>query len=269
LQSGVFADGTISDSGANIYTGELTSVSNKRVEVLVSASLAGELEVNDVVKLKFSEAGKLFSGEIDKVGSSLTQTQSASGYLVTITADKIPDSALNGVSVSVDFSDSKYVVATLKVSEYDLHNVASGQTATLTLLSTGGVTDAKVISIGRLADVSSGVVKFDVKLRFKAGDELIIEGMSVAAKVFTSEAKSVLTIPTSAVTEANGKTQVQVLVDSLPTNITVELGLESDGYVEVISGLTSGDLVITGSTATGQTGSNGFMPPAPDQFGGN
>jgi multidrug efflux pump subunit AcrA (membrane-fusion protein) len=73
--------------------------------------------------------------------------------------------------------------------------------------------------------------------------------MNTNCFVDSGESLDTLLIPIEAVFEENGKQKVEILKEDNQVEVVeIETGLMNDMYVEVISGLEEGQLVVTGST---------------------
>ena len=81
------------------------------------------------------------------------------------------------------------------------------------------------------------------------GREGLRPGMNTNCFVDSGESLDTLLVPIEAVFEENGKQKVEILVGENQVEIIdIETGLMNDMYVEVLSGLEEGQLVVTGST---------------------
>ena len=137
----------------------------------------------------------------------------------------------------------------VKVAEADIAKVAVGQTATITLDAfgdsrpfTGGV--AAVDQAPTLVD---GVVYYNVTVMF-IGDATDVKiGMSADVDILTAVREQVLVVPARAVRGRAAALYVQVpRATGDPEERTVTIGLRGeDGLVEVLSGLTEGEQVVT------------------------
>jgi multidrug efflux pump subunit AcrA (membrane-fusion protein) len=73
--------------------------------------------------------------------------------------------------------------------------------------------------------------------------------MNTNCFVDSGESLDTLLVPIEAVFEENGKQKVEILVgENEVETVEIETGLMNDMYVEVLSGLEEGQLVVTGST---------------------
>lgn len=114
---------------------------------------------------------------------------------------------------------------------------------------------------------SGGVVSYAVTVALEKPSADLLPGMTADLTITTASASDVLTIPTAALNGANGAYAVQVLGANGAAEIRqVTVGLVTSTLVEVKSGLSAGEAVITGTaadraaTTTNQGG--GFGGPA-------
>lgn len=79
--------------------------------------------------------------------------------------------------------------------------------------------------------------------------------MSATVEIIIAQKDNVLVIPAAAAKSVRGKTYVQVQTLTGPNakieNREVTLGLTDSGKVEVLSGLTLGERVVTGTSSSG------------------
>jgi macrolide-specific efflux system membrane fusion protein len=102
--------------------------------------------------------------------------------------------------------------------------------------------------------------------------------VSVTAAIVYERRTDVLTVPSAAITTANGKSTVTKVVDGKDVTTDVTVGETSGTVTEITKGLSSGDSVLvtvftpgsgTGTGgATGQTGQQGQFPGGGEGFTG-
>jgi len=93
-----------------------------------------------------------------------------------------------------------------------------------------------------------GKTVYNVQIKVE-GREGLRPGMNTNCFVDSGESLDTLLVPIEAVFEENGKQKVEVLTESKEIEIVeIEVGLMNDMFVEVLSGLEEGQLVVTGST---------------------
>ncbi len=155
----------------------------------------------------------------------------------------------NQIIISI-ISEAKFQIET-NIPEADIAKVKIDDPAKITLDAYGNdiIFEAKVISIDPAETTIEGVSTYKTTLEFIQEDNHIKSGMTANIDILTAK-KEVLAIPQRAVITKNG--QKFVLVD-LGNNQTqerkIETGLRgSDGYIEIISGLSEGIGVIISVT---------------------
>ncbi|HAQ41244.1 MAG TPA: hypothetical protein DCM73_10705 [Clostridiales bacterium] len=93
-----------------------------------------------------------------------------------------------------------------------------------------------------------GKTVYNVQIKVE-GREGLRPGMNTNCFVNSGEATDTLLVPIEAVFEENGKQKVEILNEAEEAEaVEIEVGLMNDMYVEVLSGLEEGQLVVTGST---------------------
>lgn len=201
-----------------------------------------------------------FAGTIAAVAAKKYET--ASGALATlITTQKIAELSLN---------------------EVDAAKVTLGNKATLTFDALEDLTlTGEVVEIDTIGAVEQGVVSYSLKIAFDSQDERIKSGMTVNASIQTAVKQDVLTVPTSAVKTQNGVSYVQVFDPALtdtggtqgvvlktpPQQVMVEVGITDDTTVEIRSGLTEGQQIVT-RASSGVSATKAATQRTPSLLGG-
>jgi RND family efflux transporter MFP subunit len=138
------------------------------------------------------------------------------------------------------------------VPESDIVKVKVGQGATISLdaFPSDEKLEAEVTEIEPASTVIQDVVYYKTKLKFANTDERIKNGMSADADIKTAEKKNVVIIPLRAVKTEGDREYVEVLKIQDKKEVTekvfVKTGLRGDdGMVEIMSGLSGGEKVVT------------------------
>jgi HlyD family secretion protein len=107
--------------------------------------------------------------------------------------------------------------------------------------------DAEVVFVSPSAKVIDGVPAFEIILNFVEDDERIKPGLSVDVDIIAEETDKILSVPSRSILDRDGKQYVRILKDDKSYFMQeVVLGIRGeDGLVEVVSGLRTGDEVIT------------------------
>ena len=144
----------------------------------------------------------------------------------------------------------------VNVDEADIANVTIGQQARVYAIAypdqpVDGVVDSIAVS-AKIAEGQQGQ-SFAIKIRLLDPEKITLRpGMTCRAEIFTATKGNALAVPIQAILVeedlAADETRREVFVvrGERAEKIPVEVGLSDDTYQEIVSGLSSGDQVITG-----------------------
>lgn len=195
-----------------------------------------------------------------------------SGVLATLALKR--GDIVGGSSVATLITKEK--IANLSLNEVDAAKVHLGDKATLTFDAIEGFSvTGKVFEVDAVGAVTQGVVSYTVKISFDAQDDRIKPSMSVNASIVTAVKPSVLKVPVSAVKSQNNTSIVMVFEPDLdatdasvgvlsktsPRAVTVVTGISNDTSIEIVSGLSERQQIVT-RTITG-TGAKSTTSTAP------
>lgn len=174
-------------------------------------------------------------------------------------------------SGSVVTVGSNVPIVSVFVSEYDADLVEIDQVATIELDAINAVFDGTVKSIGQVAQSVSGIKQYEVLLEVDDTPAGARFGMSATAEIGVLSKSGVLAVPMNALV-GEETAQIDLLRVDAEGNQSVEtvdlvLGISGDSFVEVISGVSEGDLVITGVSGTVPAPINFGPPPGVRQGG--
>ncbi|MBQ7614788.1 MAG: HlyD family efflux transporter periplasmic adaptor subunit [Butyrivibrio sp.] len=163
-----------------------------------------------------------------------------------------------GTAIFVIQPDSGYK-ATLMVSRYDIGSVALGQKAKVTMGQT--VYDGTVSAISPVATNADASGKPKVKVEISFDDNTVRPtiGLEAQVEIMTQEKKSVLSISDKAVYTGDDGKYVFVLSDGKAQKKSIETGASGNGLIEIVSGLSEGETVITQALDDSDVGSR-FTP---------
>ena len=205
----------------------LAGIEQQLSEAILSAPLDGVVTaVNYEVGEQFGAGGKAmisilvnnsFNVEVDIAESNISKIKT--GDAVDITLDAFPDDfILKGVVSFIEPAQTLIQDVVYYKVKIDFSDLAS----TMTQIENRG-------------------------LSLKAG-------MTANITVTTDQRASVLQVPARALIQKDGGMIVRLLVDGVAQEVPVETGLRGDeGMIEIVSGLKSGDTVITFTKTNGST----------------
>lgn len=161
-------------------------------------------------------------------------------------------------SAPIIIGDAATLKAEVQVNEVDIAKVAIGQKTVLKLDALPEMEfSGKVEKIDSLGTTESGVVSYKVTANFDNLDSRIKPDMSVSASIITDVKQDVILVPSSAVKFQASGSYVEILSgDGKAGRKTIEAGASNDTQTEIISGLNTGDKVITQTIDASASGNN-------------
>ncbi|MFA6601689.1 MAG: efflux RND transporter periplasmic adaptor subunit [Candidatus Paceibacterota bacterium] len=231
----------------------LASVASAKSALENASSAYNQAYNNFLLKNSGSSAQSVAaqSATVDSFKAELAKDQiiSPMAGLVTKIEPNLGEFVSPGETVMSVISDGDYKIEAY-VPEADIAKLALGNLASTTLDAYGQNVDfpATITALDPAETVLEGVPTYKVTLKFLSSDARILPGMTANLDILASQRQGVLTVPARAVTDTNGKKTVRILDSNGQTfkERPVEVGLKgSDGAVEVVSGLTAGERVVT------------------------
>ena len=155
-----------------------------------------------------------------------------------------------------------------RVTEIDVGKVAVGQSVTIEpdIFGSAEVFNGTVGSINPEPSSDAGLITYDLTIEFDSDPGSLLPGMTVALEIIIESRSDVLVIPLAALTEEDGRATVQVVDPQTgeAAEREIEVGLRNEIEVEVLSGLSAGELVRTSLTGAEEIDLN-FGPPPDDE----
>lgn len=153
-------------------------------------------------------------------------------------------------------TDIADVYVPITISEEDILNVSIGQTASVTMTAFSGQTfEAEVDTISVESSRSgAATVSYTVNVRFAGiNTQQMLEGMSAEVTLVRHQVQDVIYINNSCVTNVGGRAVVLVPgEDGTPAEREVTTGFSDGRYVEILSGLSEGETVLSESSVQRQ-----------------
>ena len=186
-----------------------------------------DVELKDLVKRK-SYLSSPIGGTVARVNYQVGEIPSASIPVITI-VDK------NGFHFESFVED----VEALKIKKDMNVRISLDAIENETL-------EGKVDFISPLATIDENDLStYKVVISFNDTNQTLIDGLIGEAEIISKEVVNVIKIPNTAVTRENGKSIVNLNNNGVYEKVIVKLGFTNGKEVEVISGLSIGDEVIT------------------------
>ncbi len=253
---------------------QLSAAQQKAIALqLVSASLrplSTELNLNGEVQLlpdRQADVSLRISGQVKALYANLGETVRAGQRLALVQSRLVGDpppsvtisAPMSGVidarNVVVGqavepnmalfhISDRSQIAIVARVYEEDISKIKLGQKARVRVLSdTKQVFTGKVTLIDPNLDPSNRTVKVWIQMANPHG--LLKPNMFARASVILRANGAALTIPNSAIIEANGEKFVFVRDGEKYNRVEISIGAKDDEYSEITAGLVPGDEVVT------------------------
>ena len=181
----------------------------------------------------------------EPIGTTSVGTNGTSGFIVL--------AALDDFVVTADFAEA------------DVVGIAEGQRVSLEFdaipdeFREGQVTE--VAPFGAVDPSGASLTTYEVTISVPNAPAGLRAGMTAQASITTEERLGVVAAPVTALVPSGEGFVVRVQAeDGTVSNVDVEVGIRGGYYVEIVSGLSEGDRVVTGS--------DGELPPVNTGFGG-
>ena len=167
-------------------------------------------------------------------------TAPISGVIQQINVKQYEMASNQSAAYVISSANSKKV--TFYVAENAMKNMTMGQAVTIE--KEGNTYDASISNIESTVDAQKGLFKVEVTLT-GTGADTFITGTSVKLTTATQQAVDAMTVPIDAVYYESQQAYVYCAVDGVATRTDITTGISDETNVEVLSGLTATDKVIT------------------------
>ena len=196
----------------------------------------------------------------DQVSGGSSSTGTASGSNGSGSNATGTTSSATSAQVVVIATNAWVVDATVGAS--DLAKLKSGLQATITPTGATSPIFGTVSTVGIIGTTSGGTSTFPVTIAVTGSPTGVYAGTTASVVITVKQVPDVLTVPTAAIHEENGKTVVYQMKDGQQVSTPVAVGAVYGTTTQVTQGLNAGDQVVvtarTGRTTTGNgTGGTG------------
>jgi len=261
--------------------GEITAVHVKNGDYVTEGQLLCEIDTKQVDAAKLQMDAAAVQLKDAQANLNRMRVLYASGDISAQAFEQV-ESAAKGAKIQYDSAKLAYdyqlefssITATIsgkiESSNMEVHGMAS-QTNPLCVISSEGtkvvnfaVTEAildhvkeggqirieksgseyqgTITEVNTMVDAATGL--FKVKASVDKGDALI-NGSTVKLYVTSDKANGVLTIPTDAIYYSNGTPHVYTFDQGMVHEVEIETGISDSENMEILSGLSADDLIIT------------------------
>ena len=167
--------------------------------------------------------------------------------IVTLQDARVGEIVSGNQSIVHLIGASKFEIETY-VPEADIAKIHLSDQSIVTLdaYGRGALFEAFVVAVAPSEAIIEGVTTYQTTLQFVRDDERIKSGMTANIVITTSKRDNAIFLPQRAISRKNGNTLVRTIESGKVEEILVETGIRSSGGdIEIVNGLTEGDVVIT------------------------
>lgn len=189
------------------------------------------------------------SGTVAQISGTVGEPSTGSGSSTDSTSSTTDTGTSSGSATTtasgfLTLTDTDALQVTADVAEADIAEVKIGQDASITLAATGKEVSGTVTAVDAIETVTNNVVEYGVTVTLSESKGIKL-GQSTQVVVTTGAKQGVVRVSASALTTIGDRTTATVQSeDGASRTVDVVIGLEGDGYTEVLSGLSAGDTVV-------------------------
>lgn len=259
----------------------------KRAEYLYSIGAKSREELEDAEYDYDTAESSLSKTESDLAETVITAPMDGIVVGEPKTAGTMAVQGNNNPTVIMTIADLSRKQILAKVDETDIGSVKLGQKAVFTVDSYTGKTFTATVSLISQTDVtnswntnssnstssssSASVIYYYVVLDVDDPDNLLLPAMTARVDIVTSEKENALAVPIAALKTDSTGSYVMVQKGnggadggSWQEKCYVSTGIYSDEYVEIVDGLSDGDvLAVSYRAGSGSSGKSGMGAPHP------
>ncbi|MCX4753948.1 efflux RND transporter periplasmic adaptor subunit [Kitasatospora purpeofusca] len=279
-QTAPSAQATVPAAPVAVPEPQTTTISTTKVDEAAVAQAEQQLATaqTNLSNARTALAGTTLTASVDGTVASVAaragDTVGATGGSSSGSGTKATGSSATAPSGFIVLTNPTGMQVTANFSELDSLKLKKGEAATVTLnAQSDSRFNASVLSVSPLPVSGSGggaaAVQYSATLQISGDTSKLRTGLSATVSVVTGEADNALSLPTSALSgTGSSRTATVVHQDGSSDRVTVEVGVEGDTTVQVLTGLNEGDKVELASTSGSNGFPNGSFPGATGGQGG-
>ena len=176
---------------------------------------------------------------VDQANRNLDQAKIIAPFAGTVGAVNYVQGQLSPISTQsavITLVNMDNLQTQITVSEVDITKVKVGQTVDMSFDALGGQGfPGKILSIGPVGTVTSGVVNYVVTVALTKPNAAVMPGMTATANITVDHRDNVVMVPNRAVKTQGNQQVVTILNEGNEIPIVVQTGLTSDTSTEIVS----------------------------------
>ena len=220
----------------------------KEYERYVQLHERGLVSASAFEGLKFDMDALNATYELKRLNYNYTKIRAPISGVVSSRNIKLGQHVMAGAA-AFKITDTTKLVAYLSIPQTELSKISAGDTARLRVDAMPEVEFSAVIArISPTIDPRNGTFRATASIENQGGE--LAPGMFGRFNIAYEKHADALLIPAAAVLEEDSETVVYVVNDGSASRRAIEVGIQSDGLVEVLRGLDANDQIVV----TGQNG---------------
>ena len=239
---------------------------NQVIAVIESESVLDQVESS---QMSLDDAKLAYDNTLEQI-EDYTIKAPITGTIITKNT-KAGDSldTTNGQNTLAEIYDMSYLTFDISVDELDINKLHVGQSVRVTSDSVIGVFEGIVTNVSIAGTTQGGVTTYPVTVEIDNPPEDLLPGMNINAEIVLQQVQDVLAVPVSAVQRGN---LVYIKDESVTTKedeysiipagyraVEVETGFSNNSYIEIVSGLSEGDIIYVPNATGGNNWGGGDM----------
>jgi multidrug efflux pump subunit AcrA (membrane-fusion protein) len=135
-------------------------------------------------------------------------------------------------------------IVDVAINSNDIGLIKKGQPGTVTPTGSSRTLPATVRTVGVIGSSGNGAVTFPATVTIRGKHSGLYIGGTNTVTITVKEFEDILTIPTAAISDVDGKTEVTTVVGGQDRQVPVTLGETFGSRTQVLDGLVEGDQVV-------------------------
>lgn len=257
------ADDAIRQRDRAVTLSQNGTVSTSQVEQLTASAEAAQARLNAARQaVSVGEADiKVVDAQIKDIDLKLERTEVKAPVSGVISARDAKVGAIAsgaGTPLFTMIRDGA-IELVADVAESDIRRIKEGQTALLTLAGMREAMPGKVRLVSPVVNATTRLGSVHIVTDEQSGAK---SGMYASARIIIEETTAP-SLPQSAVTTERSGSIARTVVDNVVKQVEIETGIQDGGYVQILSGLKAGDVVVSKAGAFVRDGDR--ISPIPEQ----
>ncbi|MGN0133294.1 MAG: efflux RND transporter periplasmic adaptor subunit [Anaerotignum sp.] len=203
----------------------------------------------DQAKLQLETAEKSLqytaSASLASAQKQLSDTKVRAEISGIVSEMNVTEGSTVGQSSAMTLVNTDNLKVSFHVSEDVINLISVGSKVYVTVDAVSSeAMEVEVTGVSTAADSKTGLYSVEAKLKNKDGK--LKPGMFANVKLVVEKQENVISVPLNTVLEKNGEKYVFVVDENnIAHKTAVTTGLKNDEYIEITSGLSIGDIVVT------------------------